>query len=140
MNSHPHDRPAPELHDDDPVVRGWLETLDPGQGDAGYWMRFHRGVLARAGDELARRRAAAEPSVQELVSSWSRAIVPAALAAAAAAAFLLLQPSVNAPQAPASAGVEEFLTRGLEGGPAPALPFEDASGTGGPARFAAEIF
>lgn len=140
MTTHRQDRVGPEGRDEDPLVREWLGALDPGATESRYWDRFHDRVLARTRGELARRRAAAEVTVLELVGSWSRAVVPAALAAAAVAAFLLLQPATEGPELPGHAGVEELLAEGLEGDPVPEQPFLDGPGSGTLAVFAGEIF
>lgn len=93
-------------------VASWLSELDPGRDDPMYWMRFHRGVLADGRFELARRRRAADLTVAGVVSSWSRALVPVALAAAAAAGIMLAQPTLDMTDAPLL--VEEVLTMGLD--------------------------
>ena len=86
-----------------------LALLDPGLDDPGYWFRFRSLVMARAADELSRRRLAAEMGVAGLLQSWSRAVIPAA-AIAAAIAGLLFWRGRPTPEW----GVEEALTRGLE--------------------------
>ena len=65
--------------------------------------------MARAADELSRRRLAAEMGVAGLLQSWSRTVIPAA-AIAAAIAGLLFWRGRPTPEW----GVEEALTRGLE--------------------------
>lgn len=103
----------------DPEVGAWLGAVDPGRDDATYWMRFHRTVLGRARPELQRRRLEEEASVIELVSAWSRALVPAALAAAAAAGIFLAQPP-EATSLEVPMFVEDVLSLGL-GSPIPAV-------------------
>lgn len=106
----------------DAEVGGWLAGVDPGRDDATYWMRFHRTVLDRAQRELARRSLESEASVVDLVSAWSRALVPAALAAAAAAGIMLAQPPAPvSPETPIF--VEDVLSMGL-GSPFPAVSLE----------------
>ncbi len=95
----------------DAQVSAWLSSLDPGHTDAAYWVRFHRDAMRRSRSELARRRQDADLSVMGLMSSWSRAVVPAALAAAAAAGIFLVQPPAQAASSPLL--VEEVLTMGL---------------------------
>lgn len=136
----PGPRTGAGLHDDDPVVGEWLASLDPGRDDDLYWSRFHGRVLARAGGELARRRAAAQPTVMDFVSSWSRALVPAALTAAAVAGFLLVQPGAPPSETAARVDVEELLAEGLGEDPVPARPFTGPSGSEALAVFAGEIF
>lgn len=89
----------------------WLAPVDPGRGDATYWMRFHRSALEAARFELARRRREAELTVVGVVSSWSRALLPAALTAAAAAGLLLVRPAGQ--DLEALVPVEEVLNMGL---------------------------
>ena len=105
----------------DPQVGAWLSEVDPGRDDASYWMRFHRDVIVAGQYELVRRRVESEATVVGLVSAWSRALVPAALAAAAAAGIMLAQPNLEAADSPIF--VEEVLSLGL-GNPIPALSVE----------------
>lgn len=70
--------------------RAPLGSLDPEVWDPGFWERFHRRVLARAAGELARRRSSA-PHIDDLLLSWSRAVVPAALLAASLGGVLVLR-------------------------------------------------
>ena len=86
-----------------------LVILDPGLADPGYWLRFRSLVMARAADELARRRLATEMGVAGLLQSWSRTVIRAAAIAAAIAGLLFLRG-----RPPPEWGVEEALTRGLE--------------------------
>lgn len=99
-----------------------LTRLDPGRDDATYWMRFHRTVVAGAAFELVRRRREAELTVVGVVSSWSRALLPLAMAAAAAAGIMLARPDARA--AESHLLVEEVLSMGL-GDPIPASPDEE---------------
>lgn len=71
-------------------TRELLALLDPGRADPGYWRRVQRRVVAAAGFELARRRVRARVSVEEVVLSWWRALVPAAVCAALLAMGMLL--------------------------------------------------
>lgn len=95
----------------DPWLTEVLRALDPGAGDPGYWNRFHARVMAGTRDELARRRMMADVTVSELVTSWGRALVPAAVAAAAVASFLMLQPTDDrmAADVDAPIALEEML-------------------------------
>lgn len=106
----------------DPQVGSWLSELDPGRDDATYWMRFHRDALAASQFELARRQRASELTVAGVVSSWSRALVPVALAAAAAAGIMLAQPDMDVTDPPML--VEDVLSMGLVE-PMPAVFGED---------------
>ena len=79
--------------------------------------------MARASDELSRRRLAAEVGVVDFLQSWSRTVIRAALIAAAIAGVLLLR------DRPATAlGVEEALTMGLEDRTLPDLMEESEGG------------
>ena len=95
------DGPSGQDHD--------LAILDPGHDDPGYWFRFRSLVMARAADELTRRRLAEEMGVAGLLQSWSRTVIRAAAIAAAIAGVLFLR-GRSTPEW----GVEEALTVGLE--------------------------
>ncbi len=86
-----------------------LAILDPGHDDPGYWFRFRSLVMARAADELTRRRLAEEMGVAGLLQSWSRTVIRAAAIAAVIAGVLFLR-GRSTPEW----GVEEALTVGLE--------------------------
>lgn len=139
--------PWPAERDDeeavDPRLRRFLGALDPAAADEGYWPRFHQAVLRRSAGELARRRALADLSVTELVSSWARAVVPTALLAAAVAGLLLLDLPSATPWDPASEtilGVEDVLNDGAEGQSIPAVLSDETLPDVQGALFAAEIF
>ncbi|MEM7414661.1 MAG: hypothetical protein AAF389_04130 [Gemmatimonadota bacterium] len=70
-----------------------LESLDPAQRDANYWLRFRGQVLQQAARELSRRRMVAQLTVQDVMTSWSRTLVPSALLAAAVAGVALIRPA-----------------------------------------------
>jgi len=101
-----------------------LEELDPGHGDPGYWTRFHRSVMQAAAPGLARRVVRA-PTFEDLLASWSRLFVPAAVAVAAIAGLLLVSDVDRDPVA-TLVGVEELLTPNwseVDGDPLPASFF-----------------
>ncbi len=112
----------------DEQVGAWLGEIDPGRDSATYWMRFHRETVDAASFELARRRRQAARTVTGVVSSWSRAVVSAALAAAAAAGIFLAQPGAflagTAEVADAPALVEDVLSLGLTDTESSDLVFE----------------
>jgi len=85
--------------------------LDPARSDPGYWAHFQDRVMARALPELARRRRQAHLSVVDVVHSWSRLLVPAAVAAAAVAGMLLMSdlPGDTEAQALTVAGIEDMV-------------------------------
>lgn len=93
----------------DPLLGQALRALDPGRDDPGYWLRFQQGVMAAARDELVRRRMLADVTIGELVTSWSRTLVPAAVLAAAVASFLLLQPVPGGAPATGTLALEEMI-------------------------------
>lgn len=107
---------------EDRQAAAWLASVDPGRDDPTYWMRFHRSAVERARFELARRRREAELTVVGVVSSWSRALIPAALTAAAAAGLFLVRPAGT--ELEALVPVEEVLSMGLTH-PIPASEDED---------------
>ena len=123
----------------DAEMEAILAPIDPGRADDIYWPRFHRTVMARARDELARRRAAAELTISQLVSSWGRTLVPTAAAAAVAGGFFLVRPP--APHVDAGViAVEEELVQGIEGPTIPEVLESDGFSETGGAVFASEIF
>jgi hypothetical protein len=134
-----------ERYDGDAVdsrVRQLLGALDPGVEDGGYWLRFQRSIMQRAAGELARRRAMAELTVADLVSSWARAVVPTALLAAAVAGLLLIElpgSGVRDAGGESMLGVEEVLAEGMEGNRIPSVLSDESLPASG-VVFAAEIF
>lgn len=67
-----------------------MEALDPSQLDPGYWDRFQDAVMLAAGPALALRRQTRDLTMADLLTSWSRLLIPTSVMAAAAAAFLLV--------------------------------------------------
>lgn len=98
-----------------------LELLDPEAHDPGYWHCFRREVLRQAAGELARRRRRVAVTVSDVVSSWGRAVVPAALATALLAGVLLFQESPEAPAPDRLTDVEEMLAGDLGDDPIPVV-------------------
>ncbi len=91
-----------------------LRALDPERIEPGYWARFQRRILEAAGPELARRRSLRDVTLDEVMFSWARTVVPTALLAAAVAGLVLLQDARPEPTGSVSADVEEALLEGLE--------------------------
>lgn len=91
-----------------------LRALDPERFEPGYWARLHRRIVQAAAPELARRRALRDVTLDEVMFSWARTVVPTALLAAAVAGLILLQDARPEPPASVSADVEEALLEGLE--------------------------
>ncbi len=100
--------------------RAPLEVLDPAIRDPGYWERFQRRVMAAARPHLA-ERSRAEVTVEDIMVSWGRLILP--LAAAAVAAAVLLSARGNAVDE--LGGVQEALAVPVEGEPLPAFLHSD---------------
>lgn len=122
----------------DPALRRALRSVDPGTADPTYWFRFRSHAMASAARELARRRMLADLTVSDLVVSWGRTLVPAALVAATLAALLLARGVPGPGVLPL--GVEEQLAEGLDGAPIPTvLASEDPPDAGG-VIFAAEAY
>lgn len=99
----------------DPRIAGALRALDPASDDPGYWFRFQRSVMRAVEGELARRRMVPDLTVSDVVSSWSRAVLPTALAVAAVATMLLFRPSFVGvdPGSSAPLALEEMLVEDL---------------------------
>lgn len=91
-----------------------LRALDPERIEPGYWARLQRRILEAAGPELARRRSLRDVTLDEVMFSWARTVVPTALLAAAVAGLVLLQDARPEPTGSVSADVEEALLEGLE--------------------------
>lgn len=100
-------------------------ALDPGRDDPGYWDRFQERTLGLLEPELARRRRSLEGlTVSDVVTSWSRTVVPLAMAAAAVAVMVLW----NQPADPAR--VPDDASTVVEASPMPARPVEDGEDMG----------
>lgn len=99
---------------------GRLERLDPAVVDPAYWERFQARVMQRARPALAQRRREAMVTVGQVLHSWSRAVVPMAMAATLMAALFLLDQAPTPSQAPsASALGESGVLTEAEAGPVP---------------------
>ena len=125
----------------DQAIAAALSALDPAGSDPAYWFRFHRTVMSAAREELARRRMVAGVTVDEVLLSWGRTLVPATMLAAALAGFLLLQGARATGPADPLLGVEEMLADGLQGTPIPTVvsspEYPDAEGA---VLFASETY
>ena len=100
---------GPQEGDNAPRQDHHLGVLDPGLDDPGYWFWFRALVMARAEDELSRRRLTAEVGVSGFLQSWSRTVIRAAAIAAAIAGVLFLRGRPTPEW-----GIEEALTVELE--------------------------
>jgi len=92
--------------------------------------------MTGAAGELARRRVMAELTVSEVLTSWSRTVVPTALLAAAIAGIMLLQAG-DAPSA-RHVGVEELLVSEVSSETVATLLFDN--GAEGVVMFASDGF
>lgn len=130
-----------EIHEfgGDPVLTEALAALDPASADPDYWLRFRTWVVTEAAAELARRRMMVEVTIEDVLASWSRAVLPVAMAAAVAAIALIRSPSVDAPPvAVAAVGVEELLVIEVPEQTKPVLLSPDAAS--GIVAFASDIY
>lgn len=119
-----------DIEERDMEVAKYLRLVDPASSDPGYWLRFQTWVLRNAAPELARRRLMADLSVGDVLTAWSRTLVPAAVLAAAVAGFLLVRSPGNQPAGAVGVGVEELLVVGIEDETIPvALRSEDDAAT-----------
>lgn len=108
--------------DHDPWLQQTLGALDPAERTPGYWANFQRTALLAARPELLKRRKLAELTMSDVMFSWSRALVPAAMMAAATAAFLLVRSDTSSPL---PVRLEEALSEGIEvAGSAPSVDLE----------------
>jgi hypothetical protein len=115
-----------------------LRVLDPSQGDPSYWVRFRNWVMTDASSELARRRLAVELTVEGLLESWSRAVIPVALAAAVATIALMQSPQADDTKVSVAIGVEELLVREIPVETQPVFLSSDV--TAGIVAFASDIY
>lgn len=76
-----------------------LKELDPGSQDERYWAWFHQTVMTRAVAELALRRELARQTISDVLASWSRSLVPAALVAASVATIMTVSAHRRATEA-----------------------------------------
>ena len=112
-----------------------LSVIDPARIDPNYWLRFRSWVMGATSRELARRRLRAELTVGDVMTSWARTGVPAAMAAAVIAALLLARGNVL--DTPLPVGVEELLLTDIEGETIPQMfEAEEAEAV----AFASEVF
>lgn len=86
-----------------------MEALDPEHFDPGYWDRFQDAVMRAAGPALALRRQSRDLTMAELLSSWSRLLIPTSVMAAAAAAFILVAMEPHGPADQPLLSLEEIL-------------------------------
>lgn len=113
-----------------------LDALDPAHDDANYWLRFRGEVLEGAARELARRRAVAKLTVQDVLSSWSKTVVPTALLAATVAGIALMRPSQA--DVVQSMSIEELLVSEIPAETVPVLLSPDEAA--GVVAFASDEF
>jgi hypothetical protein len=83
-----------------------LDILDPGQADSLYWDRFQRRVMTAVRPHLSRRRDT-RVTVERVMLSWSRLVLPVAVAAAIGAVVLARESSLQ--EVDEIVGLEEVL-------------------------------
>lgn len=120
------------------VLAEALRSLDPATDDPNYWLRFRSWVVSEAAPELARRRMIVELTVEDVLASWSRAVLPAAMAAAVAAIAFIRSPQAEAPPVATAVGVEELLVVEVPEATQPVLLSPDAAA--GIVAFASDIY
>ncbi|HAY76898.1 MAG TPA: hypothetical protein DCY33_03570 [Gemmatimonadetes bacterium] len=77
--------------------------------------------MKEAEGELARRRMSVDLTVEDLLESWSRTVIPVAMAAAIAAIALIRSSPDDAPELFMAVGVEELLVREIPAQTQPVL-------------------
>ena len=122
----------------DTVLTEALRSLDPATDDPHYWLRFQSWVMAEAAPELARRRMIMELTVEDVLVSWSRAVLPVAMAAAVAAIAFIRSPQAEVPVVATAVGVEELLVVEVPQETQPVLLSPDAAA--GIVAFASDIY
>ena len=115
-----------------------LQTLDPGSDDPTYWLRFRSWVMTEAASELTRRRLVVKLTVEDVLVSWSRAVLPIAVAAAVAAIAFIRSSQVETTPVAAAVGVEELLV--VEVAPETQPVFLSPGAAAGVVAFASDIF
>ena len=130
-------RNGPKETENDPWLETRLSSLDPAQRDPRYWFEFHRGVMLSAGGELARRRRLAEVTVSDVVFSWSRALVPAAVMASLVAFFALRSATVDSPSA---LRLEELLWESADASATDISASEVSDAAVGEISFAVDVY
>lgn len=97
-----------------------LEPLDPGRESPDYWNRFHDRVMAGAAPRLKARARSARLTVEDVLLSWSRLVVPAAAAVAILAGSFVLRES-DPSDGEVLLGVEDFFRIEVERSGIPAF-------------------
>ena len=110
--------------------------LDPDRSDPGYWYRLPRWILTAAAPELARRRRAVGATVGDVMLSWWRALMPAALAMALLAALMLFRECRGSTPV-AYVDMSEALVEGVE---IPDMPSFEIAAPDGAIEFVNEIY
>ena len=85
-----------------------LDVLDPAADDPGYWLRFQRTIVHRAGPTMADRRRRSHVTLGSVLFTWGRMILPVAAVGAGVAAVLLARTAPSDPRVEV-AGVEDVL-------------------------------
>lgn len=94
--------------------------------------------MTEASSELTRRRMVVQLTVEDVLVSWSRAVLPLAVAAAVAAIAFIRSPQVETTPVATVVGVEEALVVDVRPETQPVLLSPDAAS--GIVAFASNIF
>ena len=92
----------------EPDAKVRLDVLDPAADDPGYWLRFQRTIVHRARPTMADRRNRSHVTLEGVLFTWGRLILPLAAVAAGVAAVLLARAAPPSERVDV-AGVEDVL-------------------------------
>jgi len=122
----------------DMVLAEALQALDPASDDPAYWLRFRSWVMSEAASELTRRRMVVKLTIEDVLVSWSKAVLPIAVAAAVVAISFIRSSRVETTPVAAAVGVEELLV--VEVAPETQPVFLSPDAAAGVVAFASDIF
>jgi hypothetical protein len=103
-----------------PDAKVRLDVLDPALDDPGYWLRFQRTIAHRTGPTLAERRRRSDVTLEGVLFTWGRMILPVAAVAVGVGVVLLVR-SAPSGSLVEVAGVEDVLERPTGTEPLPAF-------------------
>ena len=93
-----HDASRGENRVKEPDAKVRLDVLDPAADDPGYWLRFQRTIVHRAGPTMADRRRRSHVTLGSVLFTWGRMILPVAAVGAGVAAVLLARTAPSDPR------------------------------------------